>query len=76
MIIDIWDVNMPPEDQEFTDFMTKASIKAMELRQKYDKLSEYNKRKFLLHIKPMVRAGGTQAFMKQMNLLFNTGRPL
>ena len=67
---------MTPEDQEFTDFMTEAFIKAMELRQKYDKLSENNKRKFLLYIEPMVRAGGTQAFMNQMNILFNTGRPL
>ncbi|MBP5442918.1 MAG: hypothetical protein J6Y60_06745 [Treponema sp.] len=64
---------MTIEDQEFTDFMTEASIKAMELRQKYDKLSENNKRKFLLYIEPMVRAGGTQGFMNQMNLLFNTG---
>ena len=62
------------EEQEFTDFMTEASIKAMELRQKYDKLSENNKRKFLQYIEPMVRAGGTQAFMNQMNILFNTGK--
>lgn len=67
---------MPPDDQEFTDFMTEASIKAMELRQKYDKLSENNKRKFLLYIEPMVRAGGIQAFVEQMNLLFSTGRTL
>ncbi len=67
---------MTPEDQEFTDFMTEASKKAMELRQKYNKLSDNNKRKFLQYIEPMVRAGGTQAFMNQMNILFNTGRPL
>ena len=36
---------MTTEEQEFTDFMTEASIKAMELRQKYDKLSENNKRR-------------------------------
>lgn len=65
---------MPPEDQEFTDFMTEATQKAMELRQKYDKLSENNKRKFLLYIESMVRAGGTQAFMNQMNILFDTGK--
>lgn len=64
---------MTPEEQEFADFMTEASIKAMELRQKYDKLSENNKRKFLLYIEPMVRTGGMQAFMNQMNILFNTG---
>ena len=64
---------MTPEDQEFTDFMMEASIKAMELRQKYNKLSESNKRKFLKYIEPMVRAGGTQGFINQMNALFNTG---
>ena len=62
------------EDKEFTDFITEASKKSIELRQKYDKLSENNKRKFLLYIEPMVRAGGTQAFMNQMNILFNTGK--
>ena len=67
-------VYMTPEDQEFTDFMTEASIKAMELRQKYDNLSENNKRRFLMYIEPMVRTGGTQAFMNQMNILFNTGK--
>lgn len=67
---------MSSEDQEFTDFMTEATQKAMELRQKYDKLSENNKRKFLLYIEPMVRAGGIQAFVEQMNLLFSTGRTL
>ena len=67
---------MPPEDQEFTDFMTEATQKAMELRQKYDKLSENNKRRFLLYIELMVRAGGIQAFVEQMNLLFSTGRTL
>lgn len=65
---------MTPEDQEFTDFMTEASIKAMELRQKYDKLSENNKRKFLFYIEPMVRSGGVQGFLNQMNHLFNTGK--
>ena len=65
---------MLTDDQEFNDFMTEASLKAMELRQKYDKLSDSNKRRFLLYIEPMVRAGGTQAFMNQMNILFNTGK--
>ncbi|MBQ9206784.1 MAG: hypothetical protein IJ158_08745 [Treponema sp.] len=64
---------MLTDDQEFNDFMTEASLKAMELRQKYDKLSDNNKRRFLLYIEPMVRAGGTQGFMNQMNILFNTG---
>lgn len=65
---------MIPEEQEFADFMTEASIKAMELRKKYDNLSEINKRKFLLYIEPMVRADGIQGFINQMNLLFNTGK--
>lgn len=65
---------MTPEEQEFADFMTEASIKAMELRKKYDNLSEINKRKFLLYIEPMVRADGIQGFINQVNLLFNTGK--
>ena len=67
---------MTTEEQEFADFMAEVSIKAIELRQKYDKLSDSNKRKFLQYIEPMVRAGGVQAFVEQMNILFNTGRTL
>ena len=61
------------EDQEYNDFMKEATLKAVELRQKYEKLSDNNKRRFLLYIEPMVRAGGMQGFMNQMNMLFNTG---
>lgn len=64
---------MISEEQEFTDFITEVSIKAMELRQKYDKLSDNNKKKFLLYINPIVCAGGIQGFINQMNLMFNTG---
>ena len=64
---------MTTDDQEFNDFMKEVSLKAMELRKKYDKLSDSNKRRFLLYIEPMVRARGTQGFMNQMNILFNTG---
>lgn len=32
------------------------------------------KRKFLIHIEPIVCACGTQGFINQMNLLFNSGR--
>ena len=64
---------MTTDEQEFNDFMTEVSLKAMELRQKYDKLSDNNKKRFLLYIEPMVRAGGMQGFMNQMNILFNTG---
>ena len=67
---------MTTEEQEFSNFMTETSIKAMKIRQKYDKLSDNNKRKFLQYIEPMVRAGGIQAFVEQMNLLFSTGRTL
>lgn len=76
MIIDIWDVIMTTEEQEYNNFMADISEKAMDLQNKYNKLFDNNKRKFLQYIEPMVRAGGTQAFMNQMNILFNTGRPL
>ena len=65
---------MTTEEQEYNNFMADISEKAMDLQNKYNKLSENNKRKFLLYIEPMVRAGGTQAFMNQMNILFNTGK--
>ena len=64
---------MATEEQEYNDFMAEVTLKAMELRQKYDKLSDNNKRRFLLYIEPMVRAGGMQGFMNQMSILFNTG---
>ena len=62
---------MTTEEQEYNNFMADISAKAMDLKNKYNKLSESNKRKFLLYIEPMVRTGGTQAFMNQINLLFN-----
>ena len=65
---------MTTEEQEYNEFMKDATLKAMEIRDKYEKLSDNNKRRFLLYIEPMVRAGGTQAFMNQMNILFNTGK--
>lgn len=64
---------MTTEEQEYNEFMKDATLKAMEIRDKYEKLSDNNKRRFLLYIEPMVRAGGTQGFMNQMNILFNTG---
>ena len=76
MIIDIWEVIMTTEEQEYNNFMADISEKAMDLQNKYNKLSDNNKRKFLQYIEPMVRAGGIQAFVEQMNLLFNTGRSL
>ena len=67
---------MTTEEQEYNNFMADISEKAMDLQNKYNKLSDNNKRKFLQYIEPMVRAGGIQAFVEQMNLLFNTGRSL
>ena len=64
---------MLTENQEYNDFMREASLKAMELQEKYNNLSDNNKRRFLLYIEPMVRARGTQDFINQMNILFNTG---
>ncbi len=67
---------MITEEQEYNNFMADISEKAMDLQNKYNKLSDNNKRKFLQYIEPMVRAGGIQGFMNQMNILFNTGRSL
>ena len=67
---------MLTEEQKYNNFMADISEKAMDLQNKYNKLSDNNKRKFLQYIEPMVRAGGIQAFMEQMNLLFSTGRTL
>ena len=65
---------MPTEDSDFEEFMIEVSKESKKLWDKYNNLSENNKRKFLQYIEPMVRAGGTQGFMNQMNLLFNTGK--
>lgn len=64
---------MTIEEQEYYDFMTEVSEESKKLWDKYNNLSENNKRKFLLYIEPLVRAGGTEGFINQMNLLFNTG---
>lgn len=64
---------MTTEEQEYNDFMADVSKESKKLWDKYDKLSENNKRKFLLYIEPLIRAGGTQSFINQLNLLFNTG---
>ena len=65
---------MTTEEQEFTNFIAYISKKSKDLWVKYDKLSDNNKRKFLLYIEPMVRAGGIQGFINQINILFNTGK--
>ena len=74
MIIGILEETMLTEEQEYNNFMADISEKAMDLQNKYNKLSDNNKRKFLQYIEPMVRAGGIQGFMNQMNILFNTGK--
>lgn len=65
---------MPTEDSDFEEFMIEVSKEFKKLWNKYNNLSESSKRKFLQYIEPMVRAGGTQGFINQMNLLFNTGK--
>lgn len=65
---------MLTEEQKYNNFMADISEKDMDLQNKYNKLSDNNKRKFLQYIEPMVRAGGAQAFVEQMNILFNTGK--
>lgn len=67
---------MNQEEQKFNEFMAEVSKESKKLWDKYTNLSDSNKRKFLQYIEPMVRAGGIQAFVEQMNLLFNTGRSL
>ena len=62
---------MTIEDQEYNDFMKEATLKAIELRHKYDKFSDNNKRRFLEYIEPIVRASGIQGFINQVNLLFS-----
>ena len=62
---------MTTEDQGYNGSMTEVSKKSKKLWDKYNNLSENNKRKFLLYIEPLVRAGGTQGFINQMNHLFN-----
>ena len=64
---------MTTEEQEYNDFMTEVSKESKKLWDKYNNLSESNRQKFLLCIEPMVRAGGIQGFINQMNLLFKTG---
>ena len=64
---------MTTEEQEYNDFMTEVSKESKKLWDKYNNLSENNKRKFLLYIEPLVRAGGAQGFINQIKLLFNTG---
>lgn len=59
------------EEKELNDFLQDVSEKAIFLHEKYNKLSEDNKRRFLEYIEPLVRAGGTQAFIKEVNNLFH-----
>lgn len=64
---------MIKDEQEFNDFMAEVSKESKKLWDKYNNLSENNKRKFLRYIEPIICAGGTEGFINQMNLLFNTG---
>lgn len=62
---------MNQEEQEYNEFMAEVSKESKKLWDKYYNLSENNKRKFLLYIEPLLRAGGIQGFVNQINLLFN-----
>lgn len=64
---------MITEEKEFNNFIAYIAKEAKELWDKYDKLSDNNKRKFLLYVEPLVCAGGIQGFINQMNNFFNTG---
>ena len=64
---------MTSEEQEYNAFISYISKESKELWEKYNKLSDNNKRKFLLYVEPLVRAGGMRGFVNQINILFNTG---
>ena len=60
---------MIQEEQEYNDFMAELYKKMAELQNKYNKLSENNKRKVNLYFEPLARAYGTASFAEQMNNL-------
>lgn len=61
------------EEQEFTDFMKEASAKVIELQEKYDKLSDNNKAKFVEYVMPMFRTLEAQDLFNQINKFFTKG---
>ena len=61
---------MNAEEKEYNTFIAEITEKALSLQEKYNKLSDNNKKRFLLYIEPLVRASGTIGFMEQVNILF------
>ena len=64
---------MPYEEQEFTEFMKEASAKVIELQEKYDKISDNNKAKFVEYVIPMFRTFEAQDLFNQINKFFTKG---
>lgn len=64
---------MPYEEQEFTEFMKEASAKVIELQEKYDKLSDNNKARFVEYVIPMFRTLEAQDLFNQINKFFTKG---
>lgn len=64
---------MPYEEQEFTEFMKEASAKVIELQEKYDKLSDNNKTRFVEYVIPMFRTLEAQDLFNQINKFFTKG---
>ena len=62
------------EEQEFTDFMKEASAKVIELKEKYDKLSDNNKARFVEYVMPMFRTLEAQDLFNQINIFFTKGK--
>lgn len=65
---------MTREEQEFSDFMKEASAKVMELQEKYDKLSDNNKTRFVECVMPMFRTLEAQDLFNQINIFFTKGK--
>lgn len=61
---------MNADEKEYNAFIAEITEKALSLQEKYNKLSDNNKKRFLLYIEPLVRASGTIGFMEQVNILF------
>lgn len=64
---------MPYEEQEFTEFMKEASAKVIELQEKYDKISDNSKAKFVEYVIPMFRTFEAQDLFNQINKFFTKG---
>ena len=64
---------MPYEEQDFTEFMKEASAKVIELQEKYDKISDNNKARFVEYVIPMFRTLEAQDLFNQINKFFTKG---